>query len=217
MASAHAGSKKDSQEHGFLARPEGAAEQHPPVAVDDAASTTVNAAVTIEVLANDSDPDGDELVVDSILADPQHGSAQINADDTVTYTPDTDYFGSDSFTYVVSDGRGGTDTADVTITINEGSDGETHSTGPISMEIIDAHPKQGARLTESQLGVDAGQTQISAIATLSVQVDITHGDPSQLRAYLLPPSWNEADRLTVFENPTSLQQSYLIDGLSVSR
>ena len=87
----------------------------PPVAVDDSATTPENTAVTIDVLNNDSDADGDTLTVDSVTQG-AHGSV-INNDDDVTYTPDSGFSGTDSFTYTVSDGNGGTDTATVTVTV----------------------------------------------------------------------------------------------------
>ena len=86
-----------------------------PVAVDDTAGTSENTAVTIDVLNNDSDPDGDALTVDSVTQG-AHGSV-INNGDEVTYTPDSGFSGTDSFTYTVSDGNGGTDTATVTVTV----------------------------------------------------------------------------------------------------
>jgi uncharacterized repeat protein (TIGR01451 family) len=89
----------------------------PPAAVDDTATTSENTAVTIDVLNNDSDADGDTLTVDSVTQG-THGSV-INNDDDVTYTPDAGFSGTDSFTYTVSDGNGGTDTAAVTVTVTK--------------------------------------------------------------------------------------------------
>jgi hypothetical protein len=94
---------------------------NPPVAIDDSAMTDEDTAVTIDVLANDSDPDGDTLTVTAATA-PAHGVAAVNADDTVTYTPAANYSGTDSFTYTISDGRGGTATAAVYITIDPMND-----------------------------------------------------------------------------------------------
>jgi hypothetical protein len=88
----------------------------PPKAVADSAITAARAAVTVHVLANDSDPDGDPLHV-SAVTKPAHGKAVINADSTVTYTPSVGYSGTDHFVYTVADGRGGTATATVTITV----------------------------------------------------------------------------------------------------
>jgi len=93
-------------------------DNHPPQAADDAAVTDENTPVlTGDVLANDTDPDGDALTVESVT-DPGRGRAADNGDGTFTYTPQEYYNGTDSFTYTVSDGNGGTDTATVTITIN---------------------------------------------------------------------------------------------------
>ena len=74
-----------------------------PVAAADAATTGKNVAVGINVLANDTDVDGDPLTP-SIVASPLHGSVSVNSNGTITYSPATDYLGSDSFTYQVSDG-----------------------------------------------------------------------------------------------------------------
>ena len=70
----------------------------------------------ITVLGNDSDPNGDPLTVTTV-SDPANGGTVINPDGTVTYTPDKDFNGTDSFTYTISDGNGGTDTATVTVTV----------------------------------------------------------------------------------------------------
>jgi subtilisin family serine protease len=96
-------------------------EQRPnraPVASDDSASTPKNTAATIPVLANDTDPDGDTLVVASLTA-PLNGTATLNADNAITYTPKRDFRGADSFGYTVTDGRGGTDSATVTVTVGD--------------------------------------------------------------------------------------------------
>jgi hypothetical protein len=85
------------------------------VAVDDTATTDEDSAVTVAVLANDGDVDGDTLAVESVTQ-PAHGSVTNNGTD-VTYTPAPDFYGTDAFDYVVSDGVL-TDTATVTITVN---------------------------------------------------------------------------------------------------
>lgn len=90
---------------------------NPPVAAPDTATTDEDTSVNVNVLKNDSDPDGDPLVVISVT-DPPHGVAVANEDGTITYTPDPDYHGSDSFGYTIDDGKGNTDSATVTITVN---------------------------------------------------------------------------------------------------
>ncbi|HEX5092798.1 MAG TPA: Ig-like domain-containing protein, partial [Burkholderiales bacterium] len=74
-----------------------------PVAVDDSAQTDEDQPVIIGVLYNDRDVEGDPLVP-LIETGPGHGSLTVNSDGTVTYTPDADFFGEDSFTYRASDG-----------------------------------------------------------------------------------------------------------------
>ncbi|MDP1623711.1 MAG: Ig-like domain-containing protein, partial [Bacteroidales bacterium] len=74
----------------------------PPTAVADAANTTSELPVVINVLANDSDPDG-TMTVSQITSGPSYGSAIINADHTITYTPFSGFEGTDVFTYQVCD------------------------------------------------------------------------------------------------------------------
>jgi predicted lactoylglutathione lyase len=69
----------------------------------------------INVLANDTDPDGDPLIVISVT-NPPHGSV-INNGKNVSYMPDPNYCGNDTFQYELSDGHGGTDTAIVYIKV----------------------------------------------------------------------------------------------------
>ena len=59
----------------------------PPIAHDDTASTNEDTAVTIDVLSNDSDPDGDPLSVTGTSNGPSNGTITINSDNTITYTP----------------------------------------------------------------------------------------------------------------------------------
>jgi YVTN family beta-propeller protein len=87
-----------------------------PVARDDMASTDEDMSVTIHVLANDRDPDGDALSVVS-LVQPAHGIATIDPDHTVAYTPEPRFHGIDTFAYTIADGREGTDTATVIVTV----------------------------------------------------------------------------------------------------
>lgn len=88
-----------------------------PVANDDAAPITVNTPTVIAVRANDTDVDGDTLSVTAVGSAP-HGVVSITGGGTgVSYTPTPNYVGSDSFTYTISDGHGGTATATVFVTV----------------------------------------------------------------------------------------------------
>jgi hypothetical protein len=88
----------------------------PPVLKGDTAQSLAGAAVSIPVLANDNDPDGDPFGIVGIDA-PGHGTIQAQADQTIRYTPQPGFSGIDSFTYTASDGRGGASTATVTVQV----------------------------------------------------------------------------------------------------
>ena len=88
----------------------------PPTAANDNVGTMPGTALTINVLGNDSDPNGDALLI-TIDSQPVHGTALVQ-NGQIHYTPAAGYKGTDSFTYIVSDGKGGTATATVTVTIS---------------------------------------------------------------------------------------------------
>jgi hypothetical protein len=73
--------------------------------------------VTINVLPNDTDPDGDRLSV-SAFTQGQSGAVSKNTDGTLTYTPPAGFTGNDSFGYTISDGRGGSATATVSVQVS---------------------------------------------------------------------------------------------------
>lgn len=87
-----------------------------PHAADDNSTTAAGDPVTIDVLANDTDPNGDILTVISVTQ-PAGGSAAIIGGSSVTYTPNTNFSGTDSFTYTISDGNGGQATGNVSVTV----------------------------------------------------------------------------------------------------
>ncbi|MFK7904729.1 MAG: Ig-like domain-containing protein, partial [Chitinophagales bacterium] len=77
----------------------------PPTAIDDDATTGINTPISIEVLANDNDPEGGELTISTINSNPSNGTATINGG-VVDYVPNTGFTGEDSFEYVVCDPQG---------------------------------------------------------------------------------------------------------------
>ncbi|OZC02403.1 Ig-like domain-containing protein [Rubricoccus marinus] len=89
-----------------------------PVANDDVASTGEDNPVSIEVLANDTDPDGDALRVNA-AGGASFGDVAISGGMVVTYTPDDGFTGQDSFLYTVFDGNGGTSQARVSVTVSD--------------------------------------------------------------------------------------------------
>ena len=87
-----------------------------PVAKPDAFTAETNVALTLPVLANDGDPNGDPLTV-TITTGPIHGAAVVQPDGAVLYTPDAGYLGADSFQYEIADGQGGTTTSTAGLTV----------------------------------------------------------------------------------------------------
>jgi uncharacterized membrane protein len=100
----------------------GAGVNHNPVVNGDGVATQPGVPVTIAVLANDTDADGDPLTVAGVTQ-PGHGTATVNADGTITYTPAAGFVGTDTFTYTATDGRGGSGSAVVQVAVGNGGRG----------------------------------------------------------------------------------------------
>ncbi len=90
---------------------------HPPIAMDDDATTQANTSIILHVLANDHDVDGDSLTITNVSAG-NNGTGTISRNQ-VSYTPATSFTGTDTFTYTIEDGRGGTATGVVTLTVQQ--------------------------------------------------------------------------------------------------
>lgn len=88
----------------------------PPQAERDTISERQDRPIEINVLANDTDPDGDTLTVLSV-GDPLHGTAIVNGDSTILYTPETGFTGLDSMIYVIQKKSGCIDSSRVVIDV----------------------------------------------------------------------------------------------------
>ncbi|MCV3273813.1 Ig-like domain-containing protein [Roseobacter sinensis] len=120
-----------------------------PEAVNDAYSTAFDTKLVVGaqqgVLSNDSDVDGDTLL-GQVLTGPRHGTLTLSAEGGFEYTPERAFSGTDTFTYEVSDGSGGVDTATVEITVEDpvdqgpslvlGTDGNDYLTGTDADEVL---------------------------------------------------------------------------------
>ncbi|MBA6392434.1 tandem-95 repeat protein, partial [Colwellia sp. BRX10-3] len=100
-----------------------------PLALDDSYSfaedfTWVRAVTDgDQLLSNDTDADGDVLTVNTTpVSGVSNGTLTLNSDGSFTYIPDADFFSQDSFTYEISDGKGGTAQASVTLIVNAVND-----------------------------------------------------------------------------------------------
>ena len=90
---------------------------NPPIAAPDQVETLQDTAVTIKVLDNDSDLDGNTLTLTGVGADAAHGTA-IRSGNNVIYTPNAGFAGEDQFTYTVADGTGNSTVGHVFVKIN---------------------------------------------------------------------------------------------------
>jgi len=95
-----------------------------PVAVGDFFSVNEDGSLTGAVLGNDSDLDGPSLAA-RFVSGPANGSLVLNSDGTFTYTPNANFFGTDAFTYVASDGFLDSVAATATITVTSVNDAPT--------------------------------------------------------------------------------------------
>jgi len=84
---------------------------------------------TVKVLANDTDPEGDNLMVINATQG-TNGSVTIGTDSTLAYTPYRNFSGTDTFTYQLSDGKGRTDTGTVNVTIAPVNDAPSITSKP---------------------------------------------------------------------------------------
>ncbi|NIO76522.1 MAG: tandem-95 repeat protein, partial [Armatimonadetes bacterium] len=137
------------------------------VAVDDDATTAEDTAVIIYVLDNDYDVDGESLsLMASGLGQPAHGTVVRTTPTYVTYTPDPNYHGPDSFTYMVSDGHGGSDEGAVSVTVTPVSD------PPVLNPIGDKSIDEGQELTFT---LEADDPDVGDTLTYSATLPLPSG------------------------------------------
>ncbi|MEL7097742.1 MAG: Ig-like domain-containing protein [Pseudomonadota bacterium] len=92
-----------------------------PIANDDTATTDENTEVTVDVVSNDTDVDGDTLTITEADVPADQGSVEI-VDNKLVFTPAPGFSGEATITYTIEDGNGGSDTADAVVTVNNVND-----------------------------------------------------------------------------------------------
>ncbi|WP_458864045.1 tandem-95 repeat protein [Vibrio parahaemolyticus] len=120
-----------------------------PVAVDDTTSIQEDTAVTIDVLTNDTDVDGDKLSIESASVPKEQGTVEV-VDGKLVFTPVENFNGHAEITYTVTDGQL-TDEAKVTVTVNPVNDAPT-----IKVDAVES-------ITEDAVSTD------TVVATLTVR------------------------------------------------
>jgi VCBS repeat-containing protein len=149
-----------------------------PVAQNDSVTTPADTAIGLNLLSNDSDADNNSLILDNLENQNTLGTVSQNADGTITYTPNPDFQSlavgetvTDTFDYTISDGNGGTDTANVTITVTGVND------VPIAVDDSATTSENGAitlnLLNNDSDADDSDNLSISTIDTTQTQGSVT--------------------------------------------
>jgi hypothetical protein len=141
----------------------------PPTAVNDTASTVENKQVTIDVLFNDSDPNGDELF---LLAVGPATEGQVTVHQgLVSYLPNPGFIGTDSFIYFVTDNIGGTSTAVVTVEVKQAAAGS----GQVTVSPVQLNAAEGGAPVTYTLTLASAPTAPVAITVVGDdQVTVDH-------------------------------------------
>ncbi|MBB1304107.1 Ig-like domain-containing protein [Pseudoalteromonas sp. SR43-5] len=164
-----------------------------PVANNDTATMAENAApILINVLANDSDEDGDSLTISAVSAD--IGSASV-VGNQIQYTPAANTNGLATVTYTVSDNNGGTNTATVAITITEVNDAPVASVQSFSISenatdgdiigTVSASDIENQTLTYSLTGGDTASFEINSSSGVLSTVGESPFDFETTNQYIL--------------------------------
>jgi putative nucleotidyltransferase with HDIG domain len=163
-----------------------------PTAVTDAATTEEDSPVVVDVLANDTDIDGDTLAV-TTATDGARGTTTVTGN-TVTYDPDPDTNGVDTFAYVIDDGTGRTATASVIVTVVPVNDQPTTTDDTATT----------AEDTATSIDVLANDTDPDTGDTLSIDsydgTGVTHGiltdDGGDQFTYTPDADWSGTETFT---------------------
>ncbi|MFH1716761.1 MAG: Ig-like domain-containing protein [Planctomycetota bacterium] len=138
----------------------------PPKAVGDVATTAEDTPATIDVLANDIDVDNELLKIVAVTQG-KSGSVVINPNGTVTYTPNADFSGDDTFTYTLGDSEDKTDSATVKVAVGTANDTPKITSKPVTTAMVDVaytyevkavDPDKGDVVTYSLTTNPAGMT-----------------------------------------------------------
>jgi VCBS repeat-containing protein len=155
--------------------------------------------IDIAVLANDSDIDSPTVRIASTTS-PAHGSVTVNPDGTITYTPDANFNGTDTFTYRVTDGTLSSAPATVTVTVKPSND------APVAQNSFISTPED-TPISDHVLVSDGD----SATLTVTLVSAPTHGtvtlDPNGTFSYVPALNYNGTDSFTFKASDGSSQSN----------
>ncbi|MCC7265347.1 MAG: tandem-95 repeat protein, partial [Candidatus Latescibacteria bacterium] len=175
--------------------------QTPIAAPDLLVAEEDHVAQPLDPKANDADPDGDALAVTAV-SQGSNGAVTLNTDGTVTYTPNPDFNGADSFTYTLSDGKDGLATGTVVVTVTSVNDPPSFAKGADQTVNEDAGP-QGVAGWATRLSAgpanEGGQVLHFAVANDNpgLFVGLPAVSPDGTLSYATAPDANGVATLTV--------------------
>lgn len=172
--------------------------QDPPVARDNAVFTELDTPVTVDILADDSDVDGDVLTVATLSA-PAHGTVTREGGE-LTYTPNAGFTGTEDLTYTVSDGHGNTATAHVVIGVDELPPGLPDDS---SLRLSDSSSQNGI----GPASMSSDGRFVAFASALPLTADDTNGE---LDVFVLDRATSAIERVSVASDGAQA------NGLSVS-
>ena len=143
-----------------------------PTANNDNATTDEDTPVDVNVLANDVEPDGDTLSVISVTQG-GNGAVSINPNKTVHYSPNLNFFGSDSFTYTIDDGHGGQSTATVNVTVNAVNDAPVFTINSLSQTVQYSDPITTVTVSVSDVDDTTASLTLSILSSIPAGLTVT--------------------------------------------
>ncbi|GAB5490923.1 MAG: hypothetical protein Phog2KO_11380 [Phototrophicaceae bacterium] len=146
-----------------------------PIAEDDSYSMNEDTVLLGNVTDNDSDIEGDTLTVTLGIINVSNGTLVLNSDGSFTYTPDSNFNGSDSFNYILSDGNGGSDTATVTIMVNVVNDAPIAEDDSYTMN---EDTVLLGNVSDNDSDVDGDALTVALLSTVSNGVLVLNSDGS---------------------------------------
>ena len=170
-----------------------------PIAVSDASTTAYEAAVTIDVLANDNDPEGGALSVE-LRSQPLSGTASVSGT-SIVYTPDAGFSGSDSFTYRVLDPDGAV-SSDATVSVTV--EAEAGGGSIVAPAFISSSTAVNTTTISVPSGTQDGDLMVGVFAGY-------HGSPGSIT---LPVGWTAIGGLVTQSDDIYAQHAYKVAGSS---
>ncbi|EGQ9179300.1 tandem-95 repeat protein, partial [Vibrio alginolyticus] len=162
-----------------------------PVANDDAAPTQEDTAVTIDVLPNDTDIDGDTLRIDSASVPSDQGTVEI-VDGKLVFTPTENFHGDAEITYTITDGAL-TDQATVNVTVNAVNDTPVVESSIADQTLAEDFTPYSIDLNTAFSDVDNvdGELSFSVSGNSNIQVAIVNG----IATFTPTADWNGSETL----------------------